>query len=208
MDLPRGRFTDALIALSAFVLLFVMFTVGLGNALMAFGFSPAAFLLTWQSEPVTSWLSPLASAFLPADILFAVFNGVLLLIAGRFVEKAVGPLGIAVLFVAGSYGGALLRLILTASSPMPSNGSSPALFAIIGGYLMLYGPPRALPVPQHLSRSLQIGVLALFWLGIQIAFSLAALSFEVSVTLLDPIGGLIAGMLLARPLLALRYRKA
>ena len=209
MNLPRGRFTDALIALSAFAFLFVLFTLGPGRALLAFGFIPADFIAgAWRDDAVRAWLSPLASAFLPGDIVSALFNGVLLLIAGRYVEKAVGPLGVGVLFVTGAYAGAMLRLILTAGSPMPSTGATPALFALVGAYLMLYGVPHALPAPRHLSRVMQIGVVALFWLGIQLAFSVATRSFELSVTVVDPLGGLIAGMLLARPLLAWNYRKA
>ncbi|MES2988268.1 MAG: rhomboid family intramembrane serine protease, partial [Pseudomonadota bacterium] len=133
-------------------------------------------------------LSPLASAFLPYDVVSAVFNGVLLLIAGRFVEKSVGPVGLGLLFVAGAYGGALARLALTFSSPMPSGGVTPSLFAIVGAYLMLYGVPQALPVPRHLSRWVQIGALALLWLVVQALFAVAAQSFEVSVSIVDPLG--------------------
>ncbi|WP_083942804.1 rhomboid family intramembrane serine protease [Sphingomonas soli] len=209
MHLPRGRFTDALIALAAFAAIFAALAVGLGRASMAFGFMPAEFLAGgWQFAPVRSWLSPLASAFLPYDIISALFTGVLLLISGRYVEKSLGPVGLGVLFVAGAYAGAAARLFLTPSSPLPSAGLSPSLFAIVGAYMMLYGVPRGLPVPQRLSRPLQIGVIALFWLVIQLVFSLAARSFEVSVSMVDPLGGLVAGILLAKPLLAWRWRKA
>lgn len=208
MHLPRGRFTDALIALSAFVLIFAALAFGLTRAVMAFGFSPVAFLNGWDSDPVRNWLSPLASAFLPYDLVSALFNGVLLLIAGRYVEKSIGPVGLGVLFVAGAYGGALARLALTFSSPMPSGGVGPSLFAIIGAYFMLYGVPASLPVPRHLGRWAQIGMLAFFWLLLQAAFAVAAQQFEVSVSIVDPLGGLVAGMLLAKPLLAWRWRKA
>lgn len=209
MDLPRGRFTDALIALLAFAAIFSALAFGLPRAALAFGFIPAEFAAgAWQTDPVRSWLSPLASAFLPYDVVSAVFNGVLLLITGRFVEKSIGPAGLGILFVAGAYGGALARLALTFSSPMPSSGCAPSLFAMIGTYMTLYGVPRGLPVPRNLSRWAQIGVLAFFWLVVQALFAVAAQSFEVSVTIVDPIGGLIVGMLLARPLLALRWRKA
>lgn len=209
MELPRGRFTDALIALLAFALIFSALAFGLVRAALAFGFIPAQFLAgVWQSDPLRAWLSPLASAFLPYDVISALFNGVLLLIAGRFVEKSLGPVGLGILFVAGAYGGALARLALTFSSPMPSGGAGPSLFAIVGAYFMLYGVPAALPVPRHLGRWAQIGMLALFWLLIQAVFAVAAQQFEVSVSIVDPLGGLVAGMLLARPLLAWRWRNA
>ncbi len=207
--LPRGRFTDALLALAAFALVFVAFTIGLIPALLRYGYTPALVSLgVWREAPVLAALSPLASAFLPSDFFSAIFNGILFLIAGRYVEKAIGPVGLGIVFVAGCYSGALARLLLTPYAMLPSSGLSPALFAAIGAYLMLYGVPQSLPVPRHLSRSLQIGVVALFWLVVQLAFSIATKHFEFSVSIVDPFGALIAGMLLARPLLALKYRKA
>ena len=117
MHLPRGRFTDALIALSAFALIFAALTLGLGAAAQSFGFIPAwMWNGGWTDNPLLALVSPLASAFLPRDVLSAVFNGLFLLIAGRFVERALGPLGLGVVFVAGAYGGALARLVLTPDS--------------------------------------------------------------------------------------------
>ena len=183
--------------------------IGLAEASARFGFIPFEFSSgAWRDDAVRAVLSPLASAFFQRDILGAVFNGVFVLIAGRFVEKAIGPVGLAVVFVAGCYAGALLRLILTPESVLPSAGFTPALFAIVGAYLMLYGVPQALPVPRNRPRVVQIGILALFWLLVQVAFSIAARSFEISVSILDPLGGLVAGLLLARPLMAWRYRGA
>jgi membrane associated rhomboid family serine protease len=209
IDLPRGRFTDALIALAAFALLFAALALGLDAASILFGFIPAEVATgQWRDGPLRALVSPLASAFLSRDILSAVFNGVFLLVAGRFVEKALGPVGLGLVFVAGAYMGALARLLLTPGSPVPSAGLAPPLFAIVGAYLMLYGVPRMLPAPRHLPRAAQIGALALFWLALQVAFSLAARSFELSVSIVDPLGGLLAGMLLARPLMAWRWRGA
>jgi membrane associated rhomboid family serine protease len=209
MHLPRGRFTDALLALAAFSLIFVALWIGLYEASLRFGFSPAfVWAGGWREVPLLTLLSPLLSAFVARDFVSAIFDGVLLLIAGRYVEKAIGPVGLGAVFVAGCYGGALLRLLLTPHSMLPSAGLTPALFAAIGAYLMLYGVPASLPVPRHLSRSLQIGVVAGFWLAVQLVFSFATKSFELSVSIVDPIGGLVAGMLLGRPLLSLKYRKA
>lgn len=192
-----------------FVLLFVAAAIGLQTAALQYGFSPQYFLAGgWRQDPVLTWLSPLASAFLARDFLSAIFNLIFLLIAGRFVEKAIRPLGLGVVFVAGAYAGALARLILTPGSVIPSAGLDAPVFAVIGAYFMLYGVPRAIPITQGKSRSAQIAILAGIWLAIQIAFSIAAQSFEVSVTIVEPIGGLIAGVALARPLLAWAYRKA
>ena len=192
-----------------FTVLLATAVVGLDAAAFLYGFTPQSFLAGgWRDDALRSWLSPLASAFLARDFLSAIFNLIFLLIAGRFVEKAIRPIGLGAILIAGAYGGALARLILTPGSGVPSAGLDPAVFAVIGAYFMLYGVPRAIPMAQGHSRWAQVGILAGVWLAIQIAFSIAAQSFEMSVTIVEPIGGLLAGMALARPLLAWTYRKA
>ena len=191
-----------------FTVLLATAVVGLPVAAYLLGFIPQAFLAGgWRSQPL-SWLSPLASAFLARDLLSAAFNLVFLLIAGRFVEKVLRPIGLAIVFAAGAYGGALARLILTPGSGIPSAGADAAVFAVIGAYFMLYGVPRAIPVSRAYSRSAQIGILAAIWMGFQIVFAIVGGVFELSVTIVEPLGGLAAGVALARPLLAWAYRKA
>ncbi|AJP71496.1 hypothetical protein TS85_06475 [Sphingomonas hengshuiensis] len=196
-------------AIVAFAALFSALALGLNAALAQFGFVPADFLAGgWHQYPVISWASPLASALIPRSILDAVFNGVFLLIAGRFVERAIGPVGLGVVAVAGAYGGALARLALTPGSLIVSAGLAPTLFAVVGAYLMLYGAPHALPVPRNQPRVVQIAVLACYWIAVDLAFALVSGSVEISSSIIGPLGGLLTGVALARPLLAWQYRKA
>lgn len=209
MHLPRGRFTDALVALSVFALLFVGLVLGFQEAAVRFGFMPLEFASgAWRADPLRALLSPLASLFLAANPLSAIFNLIFLLIAGRYVERAIGPIGLGVIFVVAGYAGALGRLLLTLQSPIPSAGVDPALFGIIGAYFMLYGVPDAIPTWRGFGRTGQIASLALIWLVVQIAFAIAARSFELSTGVVAPIFGLVAGVALAKPLLAWRYRGA
>lgn len=209
MHLPRGRFTDALVALSAFALLVVGVIVGFRTAAVSFGFLPLEFSTgAWQSDALRFWLSPLASAFIPADPVSAIFNLIFLLIAGRYVERAIGPVGLGVTFVLACYAGALGRLLFTPQSPIPSAGLDSAVFGVIGSYFMLYGVPAALPISRRFGRVGQIAILALIWIGIQLVFALTAGSFDPSTAVVAPVFGLIAGIALARPLLAWRYRGA
>ena len=80
--------------------LFVAFT--------GLAFSPALFLAGFREEPVL-FLSPLLGQLAQAGIFATVFNAIFLLIAGRFVERAVGGVGLVALFVAGLY---VFRLIM------------------------------------------------------------------------------------------------
>ena len=192
-----------------FLVLLGAVAASVGKSAYPFAFAPQPFLAGgWREEP-WMWLSPLISAFLARDFLTTAFNLIFLLIAGRFVEKAVRPLGLGILFVAGAYGGALARLILTPGSFTLSAGADAAVFAVIGAYLMLYGVPNVFPnVTRGHSRSVQIAILAAIWMAMQVVFALVAGGFELSETMIKPLGGLVAGVALARPLLAWTYRKA
>lgn len=176
---------------------------------MQFGFIPFEFVNHgWNNDPVRAWLSPIASAFIPNDILSLAFDLVFLLITGRFVEKALRPVGLAIVLLGGVYASAAARVLLTASSPIPGTGLDAALFAVIGAYFMLYGLPAAIPIGRGQSRMVQIAMLAGVWFGIQLVFSLVSGNIELSVTFIEPLGGLIAGVLLARPLLRWQFRRA
>ncbi len=162
----------------------------------------------WANNPLLTALSPLASQFVQPDLLSALFNTLFLLIAGRFVERALGPWGLIAIFTLGAYGGALARLVLTWASSVPGIGSAPAVFAIIGAYLALYGVPRSLPIAHDQPRMVQISILAAIWFAIQVAFVLIAGDFEFSQSIVAPLGGFATGALLAQPLLRWRYRRA
>jgi membrane associated rhomboid family serine protease len=191
------------------VLLFVGAVLGLQKAAATFGFLPLEFSTgAWRSDALRFWFSPLASAFIPADPISAIFNLIFLLIAGRYVERAVGPLGLATIFLVACYAGALGRLLFTPQSPIPSAGLDSALFGVIGSYFMLYGVPDSLPISRRFGRVGQIAILALIWIGIQLVFALTAGSFDPSTAMVAPVFGLVAGIALAKPMLAWRYRGA
>ena len=171
-------------------------------------FSPAVALSQWQDAPLTVALSPLVSQFAQVGLFSAAFDAILLLVAGRHVERALGPVGVVLTFVAGAYGGALARLLLTPGSATPGFAANGAVFALIGAYLILYGVPRGIPIAVNGSRLRQVVMLALAWAGLQLVFMLATMTFDLSVALIEPLGGLAAGVAVARPLLAWRYRRA
>ena len=176
---------------------------------MQYGFIPFEFLEHgWNNDPLRAWLSPIASALIPRDILSFVFDLVFLLIAGRFVEKALRPIGLGIVLLAGVYVSAAARMLLTPGSVIAGAGMDAALFAVIGAYFMLYGMPAAIPIGRGQSRMVQIAMLAGVWFGIQLVFSLISGNIELSVTFVEPLGGLLAGVLLARPLLRWQFRRA
>ena len=197
-----------MVALTVFAALLIALSGDVAETALGFVFSPAMALAMWRGSPIIALLSPLASQLAQLGVFAAAFDGVLLLIAGRYVERALGGVGLLALYGAGSYGGALARLLLTPGSATPGFSASGALFAIVGGYLMLYGVPRGLPVTVGRSRLQQVGALALLWALIQGAFALAGGALDLSVMLVEPLGGLAVGVAVSRPLLAWRWRGA
>ncbi len=209
MHLPRGRFTDALVAFTVFVALLLVFPIGLAERVAIFALSPADYLAgIWRTAPLIAATAPLVDQFIQASVIGAAFTAVFLLIVGRFVERALGMVGMGMLFVAGAYAGAVARLVLTPLSVTPGVGAQGGLFALIAGYFMLYSVPRALPVAHHHSRVRQITALAVAWILLEIAFMLASGALDLSRGIIEPLGGFLAGLGLARPLLAWRYRRA
>jgi membrane associated rhomboid family serine protease len=170
-------------------------------------FTPALVLASAAEQPLRAAVSPLVSQAAQVGFFGAAFTAVLLLISGRFVERALGW-GVAIAWVAGAYGGAAARLLLTPGSIVPGFAASGGLFAVIGAYLMLYGIPRGLPLNIGGGRVAQVATLAGIWSLLQLAFGLASGGIELSVQIIEPLGGLAAGVALARPLLAWRYRRA
>ena len=203
--LPRGRTTDALIAFIVAAAV-VQLLPAVHVAAFGYSFSPLVFVSGGWRVPIL-WLSPLVSQFVLGGITAAMFNTALMLIVGRFVEKALGGWGLIAVFVAGAYGGAIARTALTPNSIFPTAGIDAGFFATVGAYLMLYGIPSGISVARNYSRPVQILGLALLWVALQGMFMLIG-GFELSLSLVNPLGGLLVGALLARPLLAWRYRKA
>lgn len=158
--------------------------------------------------PIRTAVSPLVSQFLFAGVAQVVINLALLLIAGRYVERPLGAAGVLVLFVLGAYSAALARVVLTPGSLSPTLGAQAGLFALVGAYLMLYGLPSAITVARGQGRAVQIAAVAAIWCAIQLAFMALSGGFDLSRGIVEPIGGLIAGVALGKPILAWRYRKA
>lgn len=192
-----------------FVALLLLLPTGLAPLAGYYAFLPADVWSGGLSEaPVRVLLSPLVSQMLNVGVIGTALNLVFLLIVGRYLEKALGGVGMVALFVIGGYGGAIARLLLTPGSVVPSIGCEAAVLGMMGGYLILYGVPRAIPIMPGRPRFQQIAALAGIWVLFQLPFLLLAGAGAFSVGLIEPLGGLLAGVALARPLLLWRYRGA
>jgi membrane associated rhomboid family serine protease len=160
----------------------------------------------WPSVPVP--LTPLSATLIHADIFHAGLNLMTLLYIGRIVEGVIGPRLLALLYVVGAYVSAGGQFITNPQSMQPMIGASGAISAVMGAYAMMFSRSevkRIGPIPAWVIRG---AWLAVAWVGIQWMFGIAMGRSGVNVAIAAHIGGFLAGLVMARPLLAWRYRGA
>jgi membrane associated rhomboid family serine protease len=209
MRMPPSRATVVLAGLSCAVYLIEAGT-GQTDALSQLaGFIPARVsggLVLAQAVPVA--LTPLTSAFLHAGLFHLAFNMLLLVYCGRAVEQVLGAFGVAALYLIGAYAAAAGHYLVAPGSPVPLIGASGAASAIIAAYAFFYGERRPLSPHPRLSRLLHIAWLAAGWIGVQLLVGLATAHTDMLIAIAAHIGGFLAGLALAQPLLRWRYRNA
>lgn len=196
----------ALVCVIVFVLLWITgFQV---DAIVRAGFIPARFgneLILPPGTMVPFVLTPLTSALLHGGVLHIVFNVIVLLFIGRQLEAPLGSKAMAVLVLVGAYGGALAQFLADPQSAVPMIGASGAISALIAVYALIFSRSQASaigPIPGHWVRALW---LAAAWIGLQLLIGLAGGGGFGAIAIWAHVGGFLAGLLLARPLLRWRF---
>lgn len=196
----------ALVCVIVFVLLWITgFQV---DAIVRAGFIPARFgneLILPPGTMVPFVLTPLTSALLHGGVLHIVFNVIVLLFIGRQLEAPLGSKAMAVLLLVGAYGGALAQFLADPQSAVPMIGASGAISALIAVYALIFSRSQASaigPIPGHWVRALW---LAAAWIGLQLLIGLAGGGGFGAIAIWAHVGGFLAGLLLARPLLRWRF---
>ena len=158
--------------------------------------------------PVPVALTPLTATLVHAGLIHLGFNIVMLVFCGREVERALGSWGVVVLFMVGAYLAAAGQWAQDPLSAGPMIGASGAISAIIGAYALLFGQSRAPAIGPIPARLVQALWLAAAWIGLQLLIGLTGGLGFGNIAIAAHIGGFLAGLALARPLLMWRYRTA
>ena len=223
MDMQVGRFrlkrinaTNVLAALTAIVS--VLITAGRRetDAGISLGFIPARIgggelPADWWAAP--AWLTPLTSTLVHFGLLHLLMNMVMLLFAGTSVERLLGWRLTLLLYVVGAYAAAAAQWVesywLPGGNPVSiMAGASGAVSALVGAYSLLYGRARAAavgPIPARLVNALWLLVA---WTVLNYGVALAFGASGFSLAWAAHVGGFLAGLMLAFPLLQLRFRGA
>ncbi|HWI87182.1 MAG TPA: rhomboid family intramembrane serine protease [Sphingomonas sp.] len=202
----RMTLTLAAVTVASFVLLSAIGKLQVAGAVG--GFIPARLSGLQVIGALPIWLTPLSATLLHANALHIGFNLLMLFYCGREDEVALGRPGIVVLYVVGAYAAAAAQYIVGPHSQVPMVGASGAISALVGAYAMLYGQRRPSKLSPELARWVHIAWLAAAWVVVQLLLGLASLTKGMDIATAAHIGGFIAGLILARPLLRWRYRKA
>jgi membrane associated rhomboid family serine protease len=203
---PRTTIALCAVTVASFAIIYALGKFP--EAAMLGGFIPARLAGPGVPYALPVWLTPLTATLLHGGLLHIGFNLLMLYYCGREDEVALGRAGTALLYLIGAYAAAAAQYAAGPNSPVPMVGASGAVSALVGAYAMLYGQRRPSKLSPELARWLHIAWLAAAWIAVQLMFGLVSRGQGVAIASAAHIGGFLAGLLLARPLLRWRYRKA
>ncbi len=208
MNLPAGRLTNILVIATAAIWLALDLAGWLDWASIAAGFIPARVAGAALDGALPVVLTPLSATFVHANLAHVGFNMLMLLYCGRHAEYALGPAAFAFLYIVGAYASAGAQYLVDPGSIVPMVGASGAISAVLGAYALLFGQKRAKAIGPVPAIVVHILWLAAAWIGVQLLFGFAMADAGMAIAVAAHIGGFVAGLLLARPLLLWRYRRA
>lgn len=154
------------------------------------------------------FLTPLTATLVHASFAHLAFNLLIHLFCGRAIEAIIGGRQLVILYLAGAYVAAAAQYLAGPLDPTPMIGASGAIAAVIGAYSMLFGRNRVKVANPQLALWLNALWLAAGWVVLQLILGITFETAGARVAIAAHIGGFIAGLLLAKPLLLLRYRGA
>ncbi len=155
-----------------------------------------------------AWITPFSSALVHGGWLHLGVNMLMLVFAGSMVERVIGGSGLLFAYVVGALVAALSQFIVDPGSPVPMVGASGAISALFGLYALFFGAPKQVSRNQKLNRWIHVAWLLVAWVVLQWMAGYLAGGEGVMLATPAHIGGFIAGLLLQRPFLLWRYRKA
>jgi membrane associated rhomboid family serine protease len=205
---PRTA-TNIIVAVTAIAWIVAVVLGRSNQAAYSLGFLPIRVsvpALPFPAVPV--FLTPLTATLVHSNLVHLGFNMLILLWCGTQVERVLGWAGLIVLYVVGAYAAAAAQWGLDPLASVPVIGASGAISAIIGAYALSFGRARAFTNNLRVNRWINVAWLLVAWAVLQAM--MAWLGNQQGYPLATPahVGGFAAGLLLQRPLLLWRYRKA
>jgi len=208
-DSWRGaRVTVVIAAVTAAAWLLVLGSGSQAEAVARGAFVPGFLGLELPFRRVPFALTPLTATLLHADAIHLIFNLLFLLFCGRAIEPVLGRASVIILYLVGAYAAAAGQYLVAPEELAPMIGASGAISAVIGAYAMLFGRNKVKVASPELALWLHALWLMATWVVLQTVVGIVFSSADLRIAVAAHVGGFVPGVLLARPLLLFRYRKA
>ena len=148
-----------------------------------------------------AWITLLTSLFLHAGWLHLGSNLLYLAVFGPPVERRLGGVRFAVVFLASGVMGNVVHLLVQPTSTVPAIGASGAISGLIAAHLVLFpGATLGSLAPVlflHVVESTPVLFLLLVWLAAQLFLGVASLTSNTSVAWWAHVGGFLTGLAFA-----------
>lgn len=217
MKLPQGRMTNWLAIATLALFLLLWSTSQIDHAAILGGFIPArlgnpgAFAHAVGRWAVPAWLTPISATMIHGGWMHIGFNVLMLVFCGRYVEHVLGAKLMLLLYIVGAYAAAAAEWALDPGAMSPMVGASGAISALLGTYALMYSHQKVRAIGPFSANLVRIAWLAAGWIAIQLMIALATAGGGTDgigqIAIGAHVGGFIAGLLLTRPILHLRFRK-
>ena len=205
--------TVAIAGVTAAVSLLFILTGTIDEAAVRFGFIPArldppamAQILLGDALPV--WITPWSATLVHGGWFHLAFNLLILVWAGSQVERVLGAANVLFAYLVGALVAAAAQWVAAPDAFAPMIGASGAISALFGIYALQSARPKAVTASPRLNRAIHVAWLLAAWVAIQWMNGLLSEGQGVMLATPAHIGGFIAGLVLQRPLLMWRYRRA
>jgi membrane associated rhomboid family serine protease len=179
------------------------------QAALALGFIPGRLSgaqVPWPALPAV--LTPLSATLVHSGLVHVSFNLLVFVWCGSQVERVLGKTGLILLYLVGAYAAALAQWAMDPGGMVPMIGASGAISAVMGAYALSFGRARMITRSPAVNRWLNALWLMVAWIVLQLMMGWLAGGQGYLLATPAHVGGFAAGLLLQRPLLLWRYRKA
>jgi membrane associated rhomboid family serine protease len=179
------------------------------QAAYAMGFVPARLSgAPFPFAAVPAFLTPLTATLVHSGPIHLGFNLLVFVWCGAAVERVLGKAGLIVLYLIGAYAAALAQWAVDPAATVPMVGASGAISAVMGAFALSFGRAKRISSSPTLNRWINVVWLLVAWIVLQMMMGWLAGGQGYLLATPAHVGGFVAGLLLQRPLLLWKYRKA
>ncbi len=209
MQIPKGKITNFLVLSNIAIAALLAIPTFWEIAVLQGGFIPIRFTSTDimpEGLWIPSFLTPITASFIHANFMHLLMNMLMLLLMGRFVEGVIGYY-MFFIYLVGIFAACLAEFIIDPNSAVPIIGASGGVSAIIAVYLLYF--PKEKPAPwKGISANIVWPIkLLIGWIVLNLLLGFVASTTGITIYFYANIGGFIAGLLLARPLLNYKFNR-